>query len=283
MCQCFCFSAGKPAISLRLKWHILSTLQKENNRGRTSKHPRARQRAAAGSLRAFKTTFCFSLSSEAEKSLRTHFMIFPQGPKEVLCWKHHACRERSLDHHYLSDIRLLLVAGLLQWAVMNCWLCSETEINPPAVGHASVCSAHTSIISGDCLSDGSVYASTPCSPRPEVSGDLKIHEHKRRRSLEDTVAQTATRRQSRTVPEDCLRTCLLEGWKDLQSYFWTRESTYVEHNSVSRLSLELVSSNDEMRINVHSVQRGFNGTDHLQSHVQFEGENLQTQNLSFSV
>ncbi len=103
--------------------------------------------------------------------------------------KHHACRKRSLDRHYLSDIRLLLVAGLLQWAVMNCWLCSETEINSPAVHHASVCSAHTSIISGDCLSDGSVYASTSCSPRPEVSGDLKIHEHKRRRSLEDTVSK----------------------------------------------------------------------------------------------
>ncbi len=172
---------------------------------------------------------------------------------------------------------------------MNCWLCSETEINSPAVHHASVCSAHTSIISGDCLSDGSVYASTSCSPRPEVSGDLKIHEHKRRRSLEDTVAQTATRRQSRTVPEDtvskpdgpwghgvkagrslrsvCALVCRRDG-KTCKALFGRGKAHM--WNTIQLVSLELVSSNDEMGIHVHSVQRGFNGTDHLQSHVQFE-------------
>ncbi len=222
------FLSRKPSISLRLKWHILSTLQKETTEvGRLNTLALDRELLRGVCERH---NVLFQLIIWSREILEDSFHDLSSRPHRE---KHHACRKRSLDRHYLSDIRLLLAAGLLQWAVMNCWLWSETEINSPAVHHASVCSAHTSIISGDCLSDGSVYASTSCSPRPEVSGDLKIHEHKRRRSLEDTVAQTATRRQSRTVPEDCLRTCLLEGWKDLQSYFWMRESTYVEHNSVS--------------------------------------------------
>lgn len=144
MCQCFCFSGGKPAISLCLKWHILSTLHKENNKGVLTKHPRARRRASEGSLRATRRLKQHSVYHyhEAEKSLRTHFMISPSRLRRGPPLKtHHACRKRSLDRHYFRvQYPAAFRWGRLQWTVMNSWWRSEMEMNSPAVRHTSVCS-----------------------------------------------------------------------------------------------------------------------------------------------
>lgn len=142
---------------------------------------------------------------------------------------------------------------------MNCWWRSETEINSPRC-NTRVClfssTAHTSIISVDCLSDGSVYASASCSAQSEMSGDLKIHEHK-----PPSVPGGHSGHKRRTVLGECLLTCLLEQRKDLQSYFWMRESTAKLLCGTSSIILAVMRG----ELMFSSSQKDLNGSDLWQS------------------
>lgn len=74
-------------------------------------------------------------------------------------------------------------------------------------------------------------------------------------------AQTATRRQTRTVLGECLLTCLLEQRKDLQSYFWMRESTAKLLCGTSSITLAVMRG----ELMFTSSQKDLNGSDLRQS------------------